>query len=141
MTSIDLSSISCTKITLHLKRIEPLAMTAPETAIGGQIILYPTHSLIFLQSKLKFPKNFSFIPSSLPLLDNKSFGLKGIFPLHLICQKSTSIAYYLILNGSVASAHPACGDLVSASAQPVLPSILHTCPPQRSCVAESFATG
>lgn len=84
-------------------------------AIGGQIIWYPTHSLISLQSKLKLQKNFfSFILYPLPLPHNKTLGLKGIFPLRLIAQQSTSIAYHLLLNPSVASAHPARGDPVSA---------------------------
>lgn len=64
--------------------------------------------------KTKTSKNFSFVHYSLLLPHNGTLGLQGIFPLRLISQKSSSTAYHLILTRSVSSAHPACGDPISA---------------------------
>lgn len=77
-------------------------------------ISHPFTNIPSIKAKTSPLPKISFVLSSLPLAHNKTLSLKGIFPLHLISQKSTSIAYHLILNRSVASAHPACGDLVSA---------------------------
>lgn len=64
-------------------------MTASKTAIGGQVILYPTHSLISLQSKLKLPskiffRSFLSSPSPQDSWPERNFFIASDFPeVHL----------------------------------------------------------
>lgn len=135
VTLIDISWINCTKS--PALKTNNTATTMLKTAIGRQTILYSTRPLIIsLQSKLKLQKIFLsfFILFPFP---SGPLGPKGIFPLHMISQKPTSAAYHLIftvfLLPTLLMAIP-----FQPSAEPALPSILHICPSQRSCVADSL---
>lgn len=113
-----------------------MVMTLIKIVIDEQTILPSICPLIFLQPKLKLQCSLLIF-----LFPFRTIGLKGMLPRCLISQKSTATADNLILNHSVSSAHPVGGDPISAQCTACIAAHSpHVCP-QRSCVADSFATG